>query len=395
MSAPALDAGFPLYGTGAKRTAIAMDSCDVLIVGGGPAGSSCAWKLRGSGLDVATLDKETFPRNKVCGGWITPAVLAELDIDPAEYTRGRVLQPITGFRTGRIGGRAVATDYGKAVSYGIRRYEFDDYLLKRSGARLFQGEALATLERSGDFWIVNGHLSTPLVVGAGGHFCPVARFMGAKFGSETIVAAQEAEFAMDARQQANCSVRPEIPELYFCADMKGYGWCFRKGNVLNVGLGRLDKHQLSRHVTDFLDFLKTAGRISFEVPALAGHAYLLYGRTTRQLVGDGMLLIGDAAGLAFSQSGEGIRPAIESGLLAAQVIASAHGYSRQHLAAYRTLLTGRFGKSADCWVTRIGSRMPQGWINAAARTLLANRWFTREMILNRWFLRSHEPALQF
>ena len=113
-----------------------MDPCDVLIVGGGPAGSSCAWRLRGSGLDVAILDKAVFPRHKVCGGWITPAVLAELEIDPAEYGRGRVLQPITAFRTGSIGGPAIETLYGAPVSYGIRRCEFDDYLLRRSGARL-------------------------------------------------------------------------------------------------------------------------------------------------------------------------------------------------------------------------------------------------------------------
>ena len=62
-----------------------MDACDVLIVGGGPAGSSCAWGLRGSGLDVAILDRQTFPRDKICGGWITPQVMSELGIDPAEY----------------------------------------------------------------------------------------------------------------------------------------------------------------------------------------------------------------------------------------------------------------------------------------------------------------------
>ena len=44
------------------------------------------------------LDKATFPRNKVCGGWITPEVLFALEIDPDEYARGRTLQPITGFR---------------------------------------------------------------------------------------------------------------------------------------------------------------------------------------------------------------------------------------------------------------------------------------------------------
>ncbi|HUJ49063.1 MAG TPA: FAD-dependent oxidoreductase, partial [Bryobacteraceae bacterium] len=64
-----------------------MDTFDVLIVGGGPAGSSCACKLRRSGLEVAILDRQRFPRDKVCGGWITPAVLSELEIDPADYSR--------------------------------------------------------------------------------------------------------------------------------------------------------------------------------------------------------------------------------------------------------------------------------------------------------------------
>ncbi len=214
-----------------------MDDCDVLIVGGGPAGSACAWGLRHSGLDVAILDKQTFPRDKVCGGWITPAVLSELGIDAADYARGRLLQPITGFRTGSIGGRALETDYHATVSYGIRRREFDDYLLRRSGARLREGVALTSLERAGGGWIVNGQTRARLLVGAGGHFCPVAKLTGAKGARENAVVAQEAEFEMDERQRAGCRVRPEIPELYFCADIKGYGWCFRKQNFLNIGLG--------------------------------------------------------------------------------------------------------------------------------------------------------------
>src|SRR5439155_1080061 len=161
-----------------------MDSCDVLIVGGGPAGSSCAWNLRNSGLRIAILDKQLFPRHKVCGGWITPAVLDALQIEPSEYAQGRTLQPITGFRTSYIGG-------------------------------------------------------------------------------------------------------PE-PELYFCSDMKGYGWCFRKHNILNVGLGRLDQRQLSKHVGEFLKFLKAAGKLPLDAPPALGHAYLLFGVTPRNMVGEGV-----------------------------------------------------------------------------------------------------------
>ncbi len=372
-----------------------MGSCDVLIVGAGPAGSSCAWQLRHSGLDIAILDKQTFPRDKVCGGWITPAVVDELEIKPGEYSKGLVLQPITGFRTSLMGDSETETDYGRPISYGIRRCEFDDYLLKRSGARLLLGVGLTGLERSGDRWVVNGQIKTPLVVGAGGHFCPVARFMGAKIGREVIVAAQEAEFEMDARQRTGCSIRGEIPELYFCPDMRGYGWCVRKQNILNVGLGRLDSQGLSKHVAKFLDFLEASKKLSFDLPArLLGHAYLLYGKTNREVVSEGLMLIGDAAGLACSQSGEGIRPAIESGLLAAKVIVAACGnYHRERLESYCTVIASRFGKSQKDWAMNIGRRLSPRLVGSLARPLLATRWFSRRVVLERWFLHLQEPAL--
>ncbi len=94
-----------------------MDHCHVLIVGGGPAGSACAWALSHCGVDVIILDKAKFPRDKVCAGWITPAVLDELKIDSSEYSQGRVLQPITGFLTGI---RIVAVKFS-FTSIGLHR----------------------------------------------------------------------------------------------------------------------------------------------------------------------------------------------------------------------------------------------------------------------------------
>ncbi|MBV9772233.1 MAG: NAD(P)/FAD-dependent oxidoreductase [Bryobacterales bacterium] len=371
-----------------------MDTCDVLIVGGGPAGSSCAWGLRDAGLDVAILDRQSFPRDKVCGGWITPAVLSELEIDPAEYERGRVLQKITGFRTGYINGPALDTSYDATVSYGIRRREFDDYLLRRSGARLIERTALTSLQRENGGWVVNGRIRPRLLVGAGGHFCPVAKMTDAKPMRENAVVAQETEFEMDDRQRAACRVRAEMPELYFCADMKGYGWCFRKHNYLNIGLGRMDRHRLSEHVAAFVRFLKSVGRISFDVPALLGHAYLLFGVSRRKIAEDGVLLIGDSAGLAYKQSGEGIRPAIESGLLASKAIAAAQGdYSRESLERYGTLLAKRFGASGKDWASGLGQYVPSAWMGALGRRLLGTHWFVRDVVINRWFLHANEPAL--
>jgi flavin-dependent dehydrogenase len=370
-----------------------MTRCDVLIIGGGPAGSACAWKLRGSGLDVMILDKKPFPRDKICAGWITPAVVDELNIDLDDYRQGRVLEPITGFCVGLIGGSEVETRYGKAISYGIRRCEFDHYLLERSGARLQLGEPLKSMERVDGHWLINGTIKTSLVVGAGGHFCPVARFLGAKPGrGELAVAAQEVEFEMSPQQLAECPVPPGIPYIYFCDDLRGYGWYYRKGNYLNVGLGREDDEQLSNHVGAFCTALKERGKIPRSIPdRFHGHAYLLYIHAPRTVVDDGVVLIGDAAGLAYPQSGEGIRPAIESALMAADVIAAADGdYGMEKLKPYLFRLTARFGKK----FTRSASDfLPFGLKRFLASKLVASPWFSRHVIVDRWFLHMHEPAL--
>ena len=363
-----------------------MDSCDVLIVGGGPAGSSCAWRLRSSGLRVVVLDKSRFPRNKVCGGWITPQVLRALEIDTKDYARGRTFQPITGFRISSLGQSEVDVPYSEPISYGIRRCEFDEYLLRRSGAHICEGTAIKTVERSDDGWVINGKIKARLLIGAGGHFCPIARFLGSAQSDEPVVA-QEVEFEMDSRQAAHCAIQEEIPELYFCSDLQGYGWCFRKGNFLNVGLGRLDQHALPEHVSEFVRFLKTNGKIGFDLPQrMSGHAYLLFNGSQRKIVDDGVMLIGDSAGLAYTQSGEGIRPAIESGLMAAKVIESANGsYGRDRLQGYADLLTQTYGNRGK---RTLSSRLPRKLRNAIGRKLLTSEWFCRKMVVESWFLRS-------
>lgn len=371
-----------------------METCQVLIIGGGPAGSTCAWRLREAGVDVMILDKRMFPRDKTCAGWITPAVVEELELDTADYARGHVFQPITGFRTGVIGGRAVDNHYDHIVSYGIRRFEFDDYLLRRCGARTRLGEKLDTFVREGDAWIVNGSIKAKLLIGAGGHFCPVARRLGATEGRETVVAAQEVEFEMTPAQRDDCKVDVSTPELYFCPDLLGYAWCFRKENFLNIGLGREDNTRISEHVSAFCGWMKSQGRIPRDTPdAFHGHAYILHGHSPRPLVDDHAMVIGDAAGLAYPESGEGIRPAIESALLAAGVIIEAAGdYRRERLTPYASRLAERLGAHEP---PRGGaSFIPAGVKQALASHLLATRWFTRHVVLDRWFLHTQQPAMK-
>lgn len=377
-----------------------MDSCEVLIAGGGPAGSACAWKLRQQGVDVLVMDKASFPRDKVCAGWITPQVIEDLQINLADYRQQRTLQPITGFRVGVIGARRVVEiGYERPVSFGIRRCEFDDYLLRRSGARLLLGQPVTAIRREGSRWIVNDRIESKLLVGAGGHFCPIARILGTRAPHTPVIAAREVEFMIeppptdDRQDGATCNVAAEVPELYFCPDFRGYGWCFRKQSHLNVGFGRMDAHALPKQTDEFVAFLQATGRIADANGwHWRGHAYLLASDAGRNAIGDAVVLIGDAAGLAYPQSGEGIRPAIESGLMAAETILRAGGvYNRDRLEPYGAHLTKRFGESK---LTRLATRlMPAGWSMAIARRMLDNPWLVRHLVIDRWFLHGQQPAL--
>ena len=372
-----------------------MDDCEVLVVGGGPAGSSCARALVQAGVDACVIDKAAFPRDKVCGGWITPQTVTSLELDLDAYGRGRTLQPISSFAVGLLGGRVAKVDYGRPVSWAIRRCEFDDYLLRRAGVRLRLAEPVEAIERVPGGWCVNGSLRARLLVGAGGHGCPVARALGRDdaAGGEPI-AGQEIEFAMTTAEAASCSVPATQPLLLFCRDLRGYGWCVRKGDFVNVGLGRIGGQGLNRQVRAFWDELARSGVVAGTPrTAFKGHAYLSYPASRRPEVSAGAVLIGDAAGLADPQSGEGIRTAIESGLLAAAAIVAARGeYGAAHLASYATGLAGRFGP-------RVAADGEPGTGSLAAVRTAIGRWlltqprFVRSVVLDRWFLHSARPPL--
>lgn len=359
-----------------------MIRCDALIVGGGPAGSTAARLLHLAGWDVIVADRARFPRDKVCAGWLTPDVFPLLDLTPDEYrATGRTFQEITAFRTSVMGERPVETRYAHVVSYAIRRCEFDTYLLQRSGARTLEEHFVRTLRYDNDRWIVNESIETPMVVGAGGHFCPVARHLLGDADDDFPIVAKEAEFPIG---DGHTQVSGATPELFFCRDFQGYAWCVRKGDFINVGIGRRGNHGFNEYVRNFVGFLESKRIISGVSSARwHGHAYLGSGVGARPVIGPGVMLVGDAAGLAYPESGEGIRPAIESGRRAAETLIAAdgrHGIDdlQPYADAIRTLHPA----------VRMNPAPVSTALAAIGRVLLRSPAFTRHVVLDRWFLRA-------
>lgn len=358
-----------------------MIRADAVIVGGGPAGSTCAGALRRAGWDVLVVDRARFPRDKVCAGWLTPEVFTDLELSPDDYAgAGLTLQRISGFRTGVLGGPMIETTYPHVVSYGILRREFDQFLLQRSGARVIEGTPVETLRRTQATWIVNENIETPIVIGAGGHFCPVARQVRGGADTAQPVVAKEAEFP---RRGHAAGLAAQVPSLFFCRDLDGYGWCVPKGDVINVGIGRRDRHGFSTHVTDLVAFLEAHGVNAHSADVhWHGHAYFASGVGPRPLVDRGVVLVGDAAGLAYPESGEGIRPSIQSGQLAAATLIAANGrHEIEDLQPYDTAV-----RAAHPHVAR-GPAPVRAVSTMAGRLLLRSPSFTRHVVLDRWFLR--------
>ncbi|HEY5090052.1 MAG TPA: NAD(P)/FAD-dependent oxidoreductase [Polyangia bacterium] len=298
---------------------------DVLIVGGGPAGSTCARFLVGGGAKVAVVDRAEFPRVKLCGGWLSTPIWDALGLAPREYPGG-----LWEWRTChvRYGGevRAIACH-----GWFIRRFELDDFLLRRCGAELHLGVSAGAIARDADgLWAV-GDLRARHLVGAGGTHCPVARLFPPPRPSGP-VAAQEHEFRADPDAVARTRIgRDGEPELLLHDDLRGYSWNVPKTDWINVGAGTVDPNEVRAAWQKARAHFSQAGHVPSEnapeLDAMKGHAYYLYdpahldGAARVDADGKGgVYLVGDALGLSQPLTAEGILPAVLSGRLLAEAI---------------------------------------------------------------------------
>jgi geranylgeranyl reductase family protein len=374
---------------------------DVIIVGGGPAGSAAAIVCAAADLSVAIVDRQTFPRDKPCGDGVTPRAVAMLDLLGVGGEARQQFHHFDGFRVrtpSRSMRRPLPHKRAGLPSYGLvaRRTQLDSMLLERArglGASVLDDTRISRLVWSGDKVI--GVVATDksrdyelygrIVIGADGATSRVAQALGVEDRSTIFGFALRAE--MQSPSPIGDSSTLEIfPRLTVDGrSIPGYGWVFPMGGgAVNVGVGVVSPKDSCK-----IPFRKLQGDLFAQIPeeweldnweqARWKGWKLLMGLGRTPIWRPGVLLAGDAAAAARPTSGAGISKALRSGFLAGMTCVSAiQEGSTDDLSDYertmrrelgRTYLIGRaFVKAiARPWVFR--AALSAGTVDAGARLL--------------------------
>ncbi|MBI3380486.1 MAG: NAD(P)/FAD-dependent oxidoreductase [Aquabacterium sp.] len=307
----------------------------VIVIGGGPAGSSAARTLASQGVDVALIDKAVFPRAKLCGGLLTlrsrklfARIFGEAAWDQAfEYEAD-------GIRLFHRD-RCLSEVGGHSALYFTCRRDFDHYLLglaREQGTTLYLGDGLAAIDLDQQVCRLQSgqEIRYDHLIGADGVNSTVARTLfGASYDREKIAFALEMDVDRALLQR---EVRQ--PEIYFGVVKWGYGWVFPKRDTVTVGVGGIQARN-PQMKQDFEAFLRSVFG-TMPPGKIKGH-HIPFGDYKPTPGADKVLLAGDAAGLVEPITGEGIAFAMQSGYYAAQAVleAQASGGRVPALTAYQ------------------------------------------------------------
>jgi geranylgeranyl reductase family protein len=317
---------------------------DVAIIGGGPAGATCAALCAQTGLRTLLIEKARFPRDKVCGDSVNPGCWPVLE-------RLGVAERILMQAHARIAEVAFTDPQGHSLSLliaasdrgeiGISRFLFDDILLHRArelGADVREEAALTTLEKGWEIQTTAGHFSARQLVAADGRNSTVARLLG------LLPSAKKDRVGLQAHLPAQAEYHQRVVMRFL-----PFGYC----GAADIGGDRINLCLVAR--PEKLADLKAWAAQHFTVPAdTAWRTITPLQRAPVPPARENLLIVGDAARVVEPFTGEGIYYALASGELAARHLLANDlpGYAAAHARLYR----GRL------------------WVNELARLAVLHPW---------------------
>ena len=291
---------------------------DVLIVGGGPAGSYLAYLLARNGHRVLIVDKATFPREKVCGGGISHKTVQLLDFDISPVVHRRMKGAFLTYQNNDT----VIKDLDDRTGASVVRSEFDNYLLGKAieaGAEFRSNTGFLDAHGSARKLTVTtttGVYHARYLVGADGVFSQVR---AKTFGRDLVAYAPAVEALVYVSPDKLEKIGNRVL-LDFGGMPRGYGWIFPKHNHLNVGVFSI--YPTRSIQSDFRRFMSWYRILDAPLDVKYLGFSIPWKNTRRQFQRDNILLVGDAAGLAESFYGEGIYFALKSAVIAAKALSA-------------------------------------------------------------------------
>ena len=315
---------------------------DLIVVGGGPAGSSAAWRAATSGARVLVVDKAVFPRDKPCGDGLTPRAVASIGALGLENEL-KAFNRVDKLRVNGAG-RTLTFDWPASDSfpdhgYVVARTDLDEMMLRHAqnsggrGPRRRVGRRRRSSRTASSAASIVKHngtteeLRASVVIAADGASSRVGARVGmVRDPKRPIAVAMRAHFEAKRPASDDNVIESHLELRDGDALLPGYGWIFPMGEGrINVGVGILSTYKGWQKVNNahLMDAYMRALPKEWELPDVSSL------REGGQLKGwrlpmglcvtppwrPGVIAVGDAAGVVNPFNGEGISEAVESGVL--------------------------------------------------------------------------------
>lgn len=322
-----------------------MFETQVLIIGGGPAGSACAIRCRQLGIDCMVADKAKFPRTKLCGGLLTNKTRRAMTDLLGEEGKQELLDASLVHTTDSFsifyGYQEAVTCKPKAPMQLVSRVQMDNHLFRKAeslGAKVLDDDGLKAI----DFEAKIATLSSGTTI----HY----QYLVAADGAASLVEILLSRTAKDFQSKGHnalvveVNVKNEDVEgskdlgIHFGIVRNCYAFSFPRGEVMTYGLAKpfKGKENLKEKLHDFLVGKQVKNIDSYPI---TGCCIPFYNVMKEPVWHNHLLFAGDAAGLVDPLTGEGICYALQSGKCAADAIFETQEKGADLLSVYADLIS--------------------------------------------------------